>query len=193
MHISVVTATRQRLSSLGQCLRMFQSQCRGELHCEHIVVADGPDRRAMELAKSAGARGFELPVTRGHAGAFAKDMGVREARGEYVCFWDDDNWYEPHALTTLFAAVQGADIGVARVRHHLRKALGQVMIPRSWNGTPRAGDIDTMCVIVRTELARKELWGDADNSPGTDIRWLRKLQAHEPVIRYVPVTIGDHL
>lgn len=191
--LSVITATCQRPAFLAHCLRQFQAQCTGGLICEQIVVSDGPDPQAEFLSRQFGVRYYQLDVPQGHAGAFAKDRGIAAARGVYVCCWDDDNLYEPHALAVLFSSAAGADIGVVRTRHRLRKRPGMVTIPRHWTGSFRFGDIDTMCLCVRRELAIQERWGDDCSDPGTDYRWLRKLEAHRPVIRYVPTVIGMHL
>lgn len=193
MQLSVITATCQRPALLGHALQQFRLQSLGDMKCEHIVVSDGPDPMARFLTQRWRARYFETPVRCGHAGAFAKDLGIQQARGEYVCFWDDDNWYAPHALATLLAAAQGVEIGVVRAEHRLRKRIGMVTVPRQWCGEFRPGDIDTMCVCVQRVLAARETWGDDCDRPGTDFRWLAKLTAYHPAIRYVPVTIGMHL
>jgi len=193
MHLSVITATRQRPAFLVHVLQQFQSQVCTGLRCEHLVVSDGPDPQARFLSGRWGARYFELDRPFGHAGAFAKDRGIQAATGEYVAFWDDDNLYAPEALSLLWNAACGADIGVVRTRHRLRKRTGIAILPRRWDGTFRPGDIDTMCVCVRRELAQQECWGDHQPGPGTDIRWLQKLARHAPVIHYVPSVIGMHL
>ncbi|WP_437192091.1 glycosyltransferase family 2 protein [Planctomicrobium sp. SH527] len=193
MDLTVITATRQRPSHLAQCLSQFQIQSSHGIASEQIVVSDGVDRHARGIAGQWGARFCEVPQPLGNAGAGAKDLGVREALGDYVCFWDDDNVYYPHALATLFAAVQGADIGVVRIQHRFRTRPGFVVLPRVWGGEFRKGDVDTMCVCVRRSLALKELWADGLPPPGTDWRWLRRLQRYQPVIRFVPVIIGVHL
>jgi len=193
IQISVITATWKRPAFLAHVLQQFQMQSRGGLRCEQIVVSDGPDPFARFLSTRWGARYFEMEKQQGHAGAFAKDRGIQESAGDYLVFWDDDNLFAPHALTTLFAAAQGVDLGVVRAEYRCRKSVGMVSLPRRWNGIFRAGDIDTMCLCVRRELALKECWGDADSTPGTDFRWVRKLVTHQPTIRYVPVVIGMHL
>lgn len=188
-----MTATFRRPALLAHCLRQFAQQSLGGVVCEQIVVSDGPDPIAQHQARQARARFLELPAPRGHAGAFAKDAGIVAAAGEYVCFWDDDNHYEPHALATMYATISGVDVGVVRARHRLRKRPGSVLIPRRWSGEFVPGDVDTMCVIVRTSLARQELWGDDNPHCGTDHRWLTRLRQHQPRIRFVPVCIGEHL
>ncbi len=140
-----------------------------------------------------GGRYFELENPQGAAGAYAKDLGIRAANGDYVCFWDDDNLYEPHALATLYTVAHEADIGIVRVQHRLRTRPDLVTVPRRWGGHFLAGDVDTMCVCVKKTLAIQESWGDGQPPPGTDYRWLQKLEASRPTIRYVPTIIGYHL
>ncbi|MCA8995719.1 MAG: glycosyltransferase family 2 protein [Planctomycetaceae bacterium] len=192
MDLSVITATRQRPGSLLQCLGHYHSQSTGGLKTELIVVSDGPDRQTEFLARQPGVRYLATPSPGGKAGSLAKDLGLQHARGTYVCFWDDDNVYLPHALATLYAAAQDADIGVVRVHHRLRKTRGMVILPRQWSGKFVPGDVDTMCICVRTELAKQEPWFEEIPGPGTDIRWLKRLEAYQPLIRYVPVIIGTH-
>ncbi|WP_437203841.1 glycosyltransferase family 2 protein [Planctomicrobium sp. SH664] len=193
MHLTVITATHQRPAQLALCLRQFQQQSVGGLAVEHLIVSDSVDPTARFLCRRAGARYCELEQPGGCAGAAAKDRGVQLARGDYVCFWDDDNLYEPHALTTLYAAAVDAEIGIVQTRHRLRKSVGMVTLPRRWEGTFHFGDLDTMCVCVRKSLALQELWGDGCTDIGTDFRWLQKLQRHRPRIRFVPIVIGMHL
>jgi GT2 family glycosyltransferase len=193
MHLSVITATCQRPAQLALTLQQFRSQSLGNLQVEQIVVSDGRDDEARFLANRWNARFFELNERCGHAGAFAKDLGIRHAVGEYVCFWDDDNYYEPHALATLYAIAFGSDIGVARTVHRFRKRIGLVTIPRRWTGTFHRGDVDTMCICVKRSLALREPWGDGCSRPGTDFRWLKKLERHQPTVRYAPIVIGHHL
>lgn len=193
MHLSVITATCQRPALLAQTLQQFRRQSIGNLQVEQIVVSDGPDAEARYLARRWNARYFELNERHGHAGAFAKDLGIQHARGEYVCFWDDDNFFESHALAALYSTAYGVEIGVVRAVHRFRKRIGLVTIPRRWTGTFHRGDVDTMCVCVKRSLAQRELWGDDCSRPGTDFRWLKKLERHQPMIRYTPVVIGHHL
>ncbi|MEZ5949950.1 MAG: glycosyltransferase family A protein [Planctomycetaceae bacterium] len=42
-----------------------------------------------------------LPDSQGQFGAALRDAGLREATGRYVVFWDDDNWFYPHAACNV--------------------------------------------------------------------------------------------
>ena len=113
--LSIITATHQRPKHLALCLAQVRQQSLGSLRVEHVVVCDGPDPQTRFQATHANARCIELPQALGRWGAGAKDAGLAAAVGTYVCFWDDDNHYEPHAATTLFAAAVGYDIGVVPI------------------------------------------------------------------------------
>lgn len=193
MDLSVITATCQRPEFLAHCIQQFQRQSRGGLRCEHVIVSDGVDPHARRLAEQSGARYCELQPPVGQWGAGAKDLGIKVARGKFVCFWDDDNLYDAHALVTLYAAAYPADLGVVRTVHHFRKRAGQVVIPRCWEGTFTLGDIDTMCVCVARTLARLEQWQSAHAKISNDHGWLMKLMQHNPVINYLPIVIGQHV
>jgi len=193
--LTVITATCRRPVQLASCLAQFQKQSLGELRCEHLIVSDGVDPEARWLAGEFGARYVERSEPGGQWGSLARDLGIREARGQYVCFWDDDNLYEPHALATLFTAACGYDIGVVQTRYRCRTRLGQLTIPRRWDGTFRAGDVDTMCICVRRDLAIREVWEQQPPPfrPTTDWHWLNRIERFRPQVRFVPMVIGRHL
>lgn len=193
LDLSVITATCQRPKHLALCLAQFRQQSVGSLRVEHLVVSDGPDPYARLLTEAAGAACLELDQPHGQWGAAAKDAGLQHARGRYVCFWDDDNLYEPHALATLFTAASGVDIGIVQCRHLQRKQARRIVLPRRWDGAPRYGDIDTMNVCVRRELALTEPWADGNRRSGEDYRWIQRLHDRGAAIRFVPIVIGEHL
>jgi hypothetical protein len=110
-----------------------------------------------------------------------------------LAFWDDDNDYLATALGTLAAAARGVDIGIVQCVRWL--GADPVSTPSSWEGRFIYGAIDTMCICVRTALARRERWyhrGEA-RERGTDYRWLTRLAAHRPVVRFVAASVGYHL
>lgn len=193
LDLTIITATYRRPKHLALCLAQFRRQSVGNLRVEHLIVSDGPDPFARSLAEGAGAVCMEIEQHRGQWGAAAKDAGIEHARGEYVCFWDDDNHYEPHAAAVLYAAAVGVDVGVVQCRHHPRQQPGCVILPRQWDGTPRYGDIDTMNVCVRRELALTEPWEDGNPRSGSDYRWIQRLRDRGATMRFVPIVIGDHL
>lgn len=189
--ISVITATWQRPQLLALCLRQFQLQELGELTAEQIVVSDGLDLRAAATAGYFGVRFIQLEKHHGGWGAPCNDAGLALARGQFVCFWNDDNVYKSDALTSLHTAVQGVDIGICRAIHW--HGTNHQVIPAEWHGHVKPGELDCMCVIVRRELAVTEKWTQDGLPYDCDYRWLRRLQDRRAKLNFSPVIIGEHL
>jgi hypothetical protein len=104
----------------------------------------------------------------------------------------DDNRYLPHALATLYAAAYGVDLGVVQVVHDDFNSPHP--IPDPWTGTFEFGNIDTMCVCVRRELARTVPWAVPDEPErGEDHRWILRLQQAGATVHFIPIVIGEHI
>lgn len=102
MLISVVVPTRDRPPALARCLAALAAQ---DVAVEIVVVDDGG---GVEAAGSGAVR----IVRAGGAGpAAARNLGVRAARGEVICFTDDDCVPGPGWAQRLAAAC--ADGGAA--------------------------------------------------------------------------------
>lgn len=188
--ISVITATRKRPKHLARTMVDLSRQC--FTNFEHIVVLDEPDEYSKSLCFEHGAKCFVLESPGGAGGSKARDAGIRQSSGEYVVFWDDDNSYRYDALFQLDAVSRGFDIGVLQTRHYGDRG-GHRIVPRTWSGSFEFAQVDTMCVCVRSELAKSETWFDGNTSSGGDYRWLKKLESHSPTINFRPRVIGSHL
>jgi glycosyltransferase involved in cell wall biosynthesis len=92
--ISVVVPTRDRPEALARCLAALARQ-RGEL--EVIVVDDGGALPAV-------APGARIVRAAGGGPAAARNLGARTARGDVVCFTDDDCVPAPEWAQRLAAA-----------------------------------------------------------------------------------------
>lgn len=143
------------------------------------------------MAEYHGARYLELDQNHGGWGAYANDAGVNAALGEYVVFWNDDNLYYKHALSSLHAASQGVDIGLCQVVHWDQER--HMILPETWRGQFQMGEVDTMCICVRRELAQQESWAIEPVPYEVDFYWLTRLQQRGATVNFSPVVIGEHL
>lgn len=100
--ISVIIPTLGR-DTLSATLFSLKAQLLQE--DEVIVIGDGPQPVARDIACSFKALYKETKPTRewGHA---QRNLGMEMARGEYLSFMDDDDFYLPGAFQAMRKAIQ---------------------------------------------------------------------------------------
>jgi GT2 family glycosyltransferase len=101
MCVSVVVPTYRRPRQLQACLEALATQDIQE-NWEVVVVDDGSPEPPLPAVESlVAAHGWQL-IRQANAGpSAARNRGVREARGEFVAFTDDDCLPEPAWLAKL--------------------------------------------------------------------------------------------
>ncbi len=159
--ISIVTTVYDRVDALGRCLRSVRAQQFQDY--EQIVVSDGPPdnvvRQIAALVRSFGDRRLSylsLPRRHNNWGIAPAAVGLRVARGRYLCFLSDDNGYTPEHLGLLSTVLdEDVDLGFAysscryagrlTLRHPVpapaRIDLGQPMFRRSLFPTHLGNDL----------------------------------------------------
>lgn len=192
IHLSIITATRGRPALLWQCCEHVRRQSCDGISVEHIIVSDISHEETKYVARCFGVRYFETsggPLDQGNRG---RDVGIREARGQYVAFWDDDNAYYPHSAVSQYAAAYGVGVGLTQVHHlQLRKVIPEIPF-----AGPQLGHVDTACLCVDHRLAKLSPWVDGQDGRCGDWRWLERIlpQVDEfGGLRFVPVITASHL
>lgn len=122
---------------------------------EHIVVVDDHVLVTCEGAKVVHLGRNWQSVTP-HWGAIPRAVGGYLARGELVCYLDDDNAYLPHHVETLVGLMEGADCAAAAQD----RGNGAILTPAL-----EFGHIDTNMVMHRVELLGTQTWRPC---PSTD-------------------------
>lgn len=82
---------------------------------EVICVDDGSTDNSLEILKEYQQNDDRVRiVTETNAGpALARNNGIRRARGEYIAFLDDDDFYEPQFLEELYNRSKEHDLDIA--------------------------------------------------------------------------------
>lgn len=113
--VSIIVPTHNRPALLKDALESIVAQ--RYPHWEAIVVNDGGNS-VEKLAQSLDPQGRIRYLS--HGGNFgqaaAKNTGLRAARGEIVCYLDDDDKYLPNHLETIVDAMRGTDKAFVHTR-----------------------------------------------------------------------------
>jgi glycosyltransferase involved in cell wall biosynthesis len=188
--LAIITATYKRPAALLSCIQNVKQQVCGNLQLEHIVVVDGEDDpESVYLATQAGVTVSTIP----HAGSFgaaAKDSGLVRAESDFVVFWDDDNWYYPHAAITAWTAAQACGLAFCTVEHIMPYVRVSQLIPHV--DPPVCGGIDTACFCVRKDIAELTLWYDGGGRC-CDWRWAARLMQAGVQWSVCPIIIAKKL
>lgn len=103
--ISVITSTFNRKDRLAKAIASVQAQTYQDY--EHIIVDDGSTDGTDEFVKSLKdpkIRYFRIKHFGNHSRP--KNEGIRQSKGEYIAFLDDDNEYRPDHLNVLIKALE---------------------------------------------------------------------------------------
>lgn len=88
-------------------------------HSEWILVDDGSTDASFSIVENWQPKHGATKVVRKKNGgaSSARNVGLREASGDYVIFWDSDDTQSPDMLEKMVASVQqGADIAICAIR-----------------------------------------------------------------------------
>ena len=106
MKITVITPTYNRAEYLGKAIESVMAQTLEDF--ELIVVddnrTDSEARKATEqvMKKYTDSRIRYIQNPRNIGGAASRNVGISEAKGEYIAFLDDDDMYLPDRLETQY-------------------------------------------------------------------------------------------
>lgn len=196
VHLSIITPTFKRGTHIANCLAMVRNQSYSGIELEHIVVSDAPDPFCQRLCGYFGARYFDTQGPHGDGGATARAFGCLQARGEYLAFWDDDNYYPPFAAAAILSNVWGHDVGIHSIAHHetgISCPLPQ-KLPWMPPAHERLNPIDTQCLCVSRRVSEVVRW-DSDPKIGNDRAYINEVFEKFPdaTVAYTPVQVCIHV
>jgi glycosyltransferase involved in cell wall biosynthesis len=156
---------------------------------EILVVDDGSTDASAAVAEAAGARVIRLAANSGHA--VARNIGLREARGDLIAWLDADDYWEPEhveVVTELLDRFPRAAVAFSAIR--LVGALSGVWKPRLppdqlvdafWESFHHTPGPQTTAISRRAPLLELGGYNEAQRT-GLDFdMWLR-VSRHYPLV-----------
>ena len=112
--ISVIVPVYGTEMYLSACVDSILNQTVRDL--ELLLIDDGSPDHSGEICDEYARKDGRVRVfhTENHGVSAARNLGIREARGEYIGFVDSDDWIEPDMYEVLLKNIEaaGADISV---------------------------------------------------------------------------------
>lgn len=100
MKFSVIIPLYNKAKHIAKAIASVQNQTFSDL--ELIVVNDGSTDSSKEVAINALAGKAAFLLNQDNAGvSTARNNGVRASHGDYICFLDADDWWEPDFLDNM--------------------------------------------------------------------------------------------
>ncbi len=124
---------------LARAIDSCLAQQPGDYRLEVLVLDDGSTDDTPAVCATFGDR---IRVSRTGNLGFSRslDRAVREARGDYVCLLDADDWWEPHKIVSMLPALEA---GALFVKHPLWHVDGE---GRRSGGSGACGNTSSLCI-----------------------------------------------
>lgn len=108
--ISCLCVTRRRVKLLQRSIECFRRQTYNDRELLIVYESDDDETRLFRHAQTGSSepviRWIEIPATPKLTLGELRNISVAQARGRYVCQWDDDDWYADQRLSEQFLALQ---------------------------------------------------------------------------------------
>jgi glycosyltransferase involved in cell wall biosynthesis len=200
--VSVIIPTYRRSAFLPSALESVFAQTYSNF--EVIVVEDGSHDAADALAPYRDRLKYLWQPNQG--AAVARNTGASKARGDWLAFLDDDDFWAPHKLERQIAAAAGStEVGLVHTDHLMldsrglrlaRRALPRERIPSGWVSKELflSNFIVTSSTLIRRTDFERVGGFVADREVAEDVElWLRLSRVCQ--ILFVPeplTTYRDH-
>ena len=102
--VSAIITTHDRQDLLVRAVKSVLSQTYKNL--ELIVVDDASDERADELLREFNLQYIYIPKEESKGGNHARNTGILAAKGEYIAFLDDDDYWLPTKIEEQMAVME---------------------------------------------------------------------------------------
>lgn len=98
---------------------------------------------------------YSMPINFGAAGWGPRNFAIMNTTHQYIAYLDDDNWYEPDHIESLYNCIQENNCEMAYTGTRLYNTDNQVIRERLHPYEPKSGQIDTSEIMHDRKLIYK--------------------------------------
>lgn len=136
-YFSVVLITYNREDLLPRCIDSVINQTFQDW--ELIIVDNYSEDGSKELIESYQSRDSRISLIQVHNNnvlAYSRNVGIKAAKGKYICILDSDDWYTLDKLQKVYDVCQQKEHDVIYNRYRLMSSKGKGRVcgkPLTWN------------------------------------------------------------
>lgn len=129
MFFSIIIPAYNAEEYIERCLDSVVNQLYDNY--EIIVINDGSTDNTAEVIerkylKSGSERNIKLFTIKNAGVSNARNVGLREAKGEYVIFLDSDDWIQPESLITLYQNIISSNCDILILNYLINWGGGKI-------------------------------------------------------------------
>ncbi len=157
--VTAIITTHNRLNLLKRAIDSVYAQTYPNI--ELIVIDDASTDGTPDYCKQLPLQYIYIPKEESKGGNYARNQGIRAAKGEYVAFLDDDDYWLPEKIKKQVALIESKDCELVHCGRKLEIVKGDKVTYRDLLPNPlHYGDMHrkillTICTTTTTNILAK--------------------------------------
>lgn len=157
MKLSIIIPIYNEAKYLRRCLDSVTLLGKGNVIYEVIAIDDCSTDGSDEILREYSDRVRCFFLEKNEGVSFARNLGIKEARGEYVTFLDSDDRYVDGAIVAMFRAIEERKADVIQFNHFRCDADGnQIQRFAAKSGTYPFDKLPPKWVLCWNKVYRRE-------------------------------------
>lgn len=158
--VTAIITTHNRKNLLKRAIDSVFKQTYTNI--ELIVVDDGSTDETSKICKDFPLQYIFIPKEESRGGNYARNLGIKAAKGDYIAFLDDDDYWLPTKIEKQVKLIESKDCELVYCGRKLEIVLGEKIIYRNLLPKPASyGDFKnnilfTICTTTSNILVKKE-------------------------------------
>lgn len=159
--VTAIITTHNRIDLVGRAIESVLNQTYPNIEC--IVVDDASDESAETICKKYPISFIYIPKEESKGGNHARNIGIAKAKGKYVAFLDDDDYWMPTKIEKQVSLIEEKNCALVYSNAkpeivHPNGTISYVEYPMNYL---KMGDMSrkiylSICCLNITILARKD-------------------------------------